>query len=307
MNNIFTTERPLVAVLMSTYNGARYLNEQIDSILGQEGVDVLLFVRDDGSSDGSLDIFNKYPVKLIKGSNLGCEGSFMELLRMSVEADFYAFADQDDVWFPNKLQESVRAIKDSESPCLYCANQIITDGNLHPIRWMIKRNEYVKWQRNMEQNYLSNRHGCTQVWNKQLHTILRSLSNKIDYIPAHDTWVNVVARCVGKVILGLEPLQFYRVHSTNTGGLASSRFERFKKGVKLYWIRDCHRDLYAKTCEDNLMEYQTFLEGWKYIHDVAHYRESLTKRFKVAFSRQIWHGSIGDGAFFAVSVLICKY
>lgn len=100
-----------VQVVMSTYNGEKYLKEQIDSILSQEGVDVRLYIRDDGSSDRTTDILASYQehknVKIEKGNNLGFAKSFLTALDECDEADYYAFSDQDDVWEKDKLSTAI--------------------------------------------------------------------------------------------------------------------------------------------------------------------------------------------------------
>ena len=93
-----------VLVLMSTYNGGNYISAQIESILTQENIDVELLIRDDGSIDETINIINMISAKhtdrirLIIGKNLGYEKSFLNLLFNAKNADFVAFADQDDVW-----------------------------------------------------------------------------------------------------------------------------------------------------------------------------------------------------------------
>lgn len=105
-----------VQVVMSTYNGEKYLKEQIDSILSQEGVDVRLYIRDDGSSDRTTDILASYQehknVKIEKGNNLGFAKSFLTALDECDEADYYAFSDQDDVWEKDKLSTAVQLIQE---------------------------------------------------------------------------------------------------------------------------------------------------------------------------------------------------
>ena len=98
-----------VAILMSTYNGEKYLDEQIGSILAQEGVDVTLYIRDDGSSDRTAEIIKYYckryhNVSFTQGENLGVGNSFMQLVYDAKDVyDYYAFADQDDIWLRDKL------------------------------------------------------------------------------------------------------------------------------------------------------------------------------------------------------------
>ena len=93
-----------VAVLMSTYNGEKYIRDQIDSILSQIKVNVTLFIRDDGSTDSTVKIITQYTekysnIKFWVGENIGVGNSFMQLLySLTDEFDYYAFSDQDDIW-----------------------------------------------------------------------------------------------------------------------------------------------------------------------------------------------------------------
>ncbi len=114
-----------VVVLMSTYNGDRYLENQIESLMGQEGVEVEILARDDGSSDKTLEILEGYKkansndeaekinqsFDYYVGQNLGPAGSFLDIMKHAPEADFYALCDQDDTWLPDKLKIAVEAIK----------------------------------------------------------------------------------------------------------------------------------------------------------------------------------------------------
>ena len=110
---------PRVSVLMSTYNGEKYLHEQINSILGQQGVEIHLLIRDDGSSDGTVEICKEYAKKynqitFYQGENLGVGKSFLDLLKHAPDADYYSFADQDDVWLEDKIIRAVTMIKKAE-------------------------------------------------------------------------------------------------------------------------------------------------------------------------------------------------
>ena len=124
-----------VVVLMSTYNGERFLEEQIESILKQKDVDVVLYVRDDGSSDRTKQILDEYQRKNAQmlvsyEKNEGVGNSFMDLVYMAPEtSDYYAFADQDDIWRDTKLIEAIKLLKQSGKN-LYVSNQdeIIIQG-----------------------------------------------------------------------------------------------------------------------------------------------------------------------------------
>ena len=131
-----------VAVIMSTYNGEKYLGEQIDSILNQKDLEVTLFVRDDGSSDGTKNILEKYArdngkIHINFGVNAGVGNSFMNALYSVPDTfDYYAFADQDDIWLENKLFQAVKALQES-GKMLYASNQENTDkdGNSLGLRY----------------------------------------------------------------------------------------------------------------------------------------------------------------------------
>lgn len=121
--------KPTVSVLMSTYNGAKYIREQIDSILNQKDVNVELLIRDDGSSDNTAEICKEYQkkntnIRFYQGENIGVGKSFMELLKKAPEADYYSFSDQDDVWLEDKLSRAVKMIKIAE-----CSRELSQDRN----------------------------------------------------------------------------------------------------------------------------------------------------------------------------------
>ena len=97
-----------VQVLLSTYNGEKYLQEQIESIIRQEDVEISLLIRDDGSCDKTIEIIENLKRKnsniiYYSGNNLGPARSFMDLINKSGNFDYYAFSDQDDVWKSKKL------------------------------------------------------------------------------------------------------------------------------------------------------------------------------------------------------------
>ncbi|MBR7166470.1 MAG: glycosyltransferase [Bacteroidaceae bacterium] len=105
----------MVQVLMSTYNGMQYIREQLQSIYAQQGVDLSLLVRDDGSTDGTLQLLDEEQqagrLSWYSGKNLGPAFSFWDLLHNAPEAPYYAFCDQDDVWDADKLAVAVAAME----------------------------------------------------------------------------------------------------------------------------------------------------------------------------------------------------
>src|SRR5689334_10687408 len=134
-----------VAILLSTYNGERFLRAQLRSILEQHDRDWTLYWRDDGSIDGTLCIQREFVaecgperVKVVPfGQRVGVAPSYFALIQAAVAegAGLLAFADQDDIWLPEKLGRARRALARVASgiPALYCARQLLTDIRLRPI------------------------------------------------------------------------------------------------------------------------------------------------------------------------------
>lgn len=213
-----------INVLMSTYNGEKYLKEQIDSILGQKGVDVHLTIRDDGSNDDTIDIINDYVktdtrVQFYKGVNLGPANSFMELLYQSGDYEYYAFADQDDIWLEDKLLRAAEQLEGIKYPCLYSSNQITVDSNGRQIEKRYSEAPPTDLANTMICNRLA---GCTMVLNRKLRDILIRDDIRPDpeflRLRMHDVWVAMIANCFGRVIYDPEAYILYRQHENNVVG-----------------------------------------------------------------------------------------
>ena len=128
-----------VCVLLATFNGERYLPDQIESLMEQKGVSIKIFVRDDGSTDNTHKLLKKWSKKGIltwyTGENLKPANSFMSLLKEAPIADYYAFCDQDDIWDKDKLDVAVKEMNkyDESNGILYCCGSRLVDSNLNYI------------------------------------------------------------------------------------------------------------------------------------------------------------------------------
>lgn len=162
-----------ILVLLSTYNGELFLREQLDSLFAQVGVELHIWVRDDGSKDSTQKILfeyrEKFPNKItiVLGENIGWKRSFFELLSFakqnSVVYDYYAFCDQDDIWLPTKLQRAVEKMGELNTNIrLYCSNlYYYKDGCNYGL---IRNKDYCPTVENcLMRNYAT---GCTIVFNK---------------------------------------------------------------------------------------------------------------------------------------------
>lgn len=247
---------PVVVVLMSTYNGEKYLEEQIQSILKQEQVIVRLFVRDDGSTDNTVNILQKYQNKgkleFYSGKNLKTARSFIDLIFNAPKAEYYAFSDQDDVWKSNKLIDAVNTIKGSSSrPTLYTGNYQLVNSNLSPINGSV----HITTTKFTTSLVASNAIGCSEVFNYALLKILRKA--KPGFLIMHDEWVHKVCLAVGgQVFYDKRKTILYRQHMNNVdGGIHTLRSKikrvfchkfgklKFENSKQLISILDIYKDM----------------------------------------------------------------
>lgn len=228
---------------MSTYNGANYIREQLDSILTQNceqfGLAALsVKIRDDGSTDGTQEILQeyseKYPDKIswYQGENIGVIRSFFELLEKAQEGEYYAFSDQDDYWMPEKLTRAIERLEQmgGGKPLLYCCRPKLVDSELHTIESEIKRPPMrPAFENAMIENIVT---GCTTVFNQDLRDIV--IQQFPEFTVMHDWWMYLVATCFGEVYYDETPYICYRQHGGNVVGTKTSRLEELKMRLRRY-------------------------------------------------------------------------
>lgn len=225
-----------VQVLMSTYNGTRYIGEQLQSIYRQKGVKVSLLVRDDGSTDGTLELLDEEQrdgrLQWYTGENLGPAYSFWNLLQSADDSDYYAFCDQDDVWDSDKLAVAVEAMsKDGDKPAVYFCQTRLVDEQLNEIP-SVTISPLLTYGESLIYHFVT---GCTMVINRAMRNEL--LLYKPSFIRMHDIWIYNVAQAIGaSVHFDRVPHMSYRQHSANVVGQVNSaafvwknRWRRLKK------------------------------------------------------------------------------
>lgn len=276
----------MVCVLLSTYNGERYLDEQIKSLTMQEGVLYKILVRDDGSTDSTTDILDKWQKQGVltwyQGKNLGFAKSFMDLVIHAPKADYYAFCDQDDIWFPNKLKNALEKIELLHSEMkLYCSNLYIYRNKVNEGLWW-KNKPCIDLYRSMVQNVAT---GCTMVFNASLRdVVINHLPHSLKY---HDYWVYHTALLFGEVFFDEEAFIYYRQHDSNQVGAKSRLGDRlYSKVQSLKRLKTQHyREQEAKQL---LLSYADMIPA-KYVQPLkimADYRESITYRLTLLFSHK---------------------
>ena len=227
---------PKVAVLISTYNGEAFLAAQLDSLLAQTGVEVEVFVRDDGSSDVTLAILERYArhwpqlARPITGPNLGPAASFMSLLAAAPEGfDGYAFCDQDDVWLPEKLARAMSGLAGADGPALYCSRVMCVDRALRPLGPApIKRDG--RFEHLLFENIAF---GVTVVMNPAAAALVRARPPSSGFI-MHDWWCALAVSGFGAVIYDPQPRVLYRQHGQNQIGQAPGRVGEWARLARLF-------------------------------------------------------------------------
>lgn len=225
-----------ILVLLATYNGEKYLREQLDSVLDQKGVHVEILIRDDGSTDNTKRILRQYQkskrINWYEGEHLNVQKGYFELMEKAdaYDIDYIAFCDQDDVWDADKLMVAVNALDrfPVDKPALYYCGQRLVDQNMNFIA-----NHFLNEKRTLYTRFvLSDFAGCTGVFNKTL--LKEVITFKPTYMLMHDTWILKVCLCLGgNVCVDVNPHMNYRQHGGNTVGLGRS-IPAYLKQVKQY-------------------------------------------------------------------------
>jgi glycosyltransferase involved in cell wall biosynthesis len=224
-----------VAVLMGTYNGDQFLPEQLQSLLNQSYDNWALWVSDDGSQDRTrlqLQEFSRQTgrLKALKnGPRKGFARNFLSLVTdISIDADFYAFCDQDDIWYPNKLERAVQWLSTNPVtiPALYCSRSNLIDiqGN-----WLGESANYKCPPSFTNALVQCIAPGNTMVINRAARDILCMAGRDTD-IPSHDWWAYIIVTGIGGLV-NYDPalLLDYRQHGLNLVGA--------NRGLKAQWVR----------------------------------------------------------------------
>lgn len=289
-----------IAILLSTYNGALYLKDQLNSLLSQNFKDFLIIARDDGSTDSSYEMLQYCTehssldiILLEERTNVGVKKSFDLLLHkaLTLKVSYIIFADQDDIWKQDKVGTTFFKMKELEIkyplfPLLVHSNLSVVDAQLQMIAPFFWKYQNINPDKQRLTDFIvdNNITGCTMMIN-------RTLAEKIKNIPneaiMHDWWIAMVASVFGKIGYINEPLMLYRQHGDNNTGATQYGFQYF---VKKFFAKPSFRkyinqikaflELYSKELNENdrkmLEEFSSFGE--------------LTKcqKLKILYKYQIW-------------------
>ena len=216
-----------IDILMATYNGEKYLKEQLDSILNQTYSNFRLLISDDCSKDRTREILKEYEQKdnrikvFYQETNLGYVKNF-EFLLNQVESDIYALSDQDDVWLPKKIEKTYNKMMETNSDLVFTDLEVVNE-NLETI--YPSYNDFMRFSRKIKENkdsylmeYLYNTiTGCTLMSKKSFLDKILPIPTDSKYV-IHDSWIGLVVSLYGKVEYLDEPTIKYRQHGNNQVG-----------------------------------------------------------------------------------------
>lgn len=234
-----------VAILMATYNGEKYLQQQIDSIINQSYKYWDLFIHDDGSLDNTINILQQYSanyanIHILTYDNEGIHSAMRNFFSLTdcVDAEYYMFADQDDVWHNDKIEKQLNIIKQLERmhgnlPVLVYSDAIIVDMQLH-----VLNKSFISYTGNHPE-YLTNFHesgvtsfipGCTMMFNQYAK---KCIYRPINFSSMHDMWLMLSVFKAKGIVFGItEPLLDYRQHTSNTVGASEARKKSIIQRIK---------------------------------------------------------------------------
>lgn len=227
-----------VAVLVSTYNGEQYISEQLDSIINQTYDNIDIYVRDDGSKDNTRKILEKYAkeekiIYIKSNKNLGYPEAFYELMRKAKKSDYYAFSDQDDIWYKDKIERGVEKLKQSDknTPALFFANYDVCDMNLNHIRTSVGPKKDPGFRYSV---FSSLGLGFTYILNHKAKEL--SLKKRSVKTVTKDVWLGMLASAFGDVYFDSKPCANHRrnpgAYSSQDTKFLSTQKDRFSKFFK---------------------------------------------------------------------------
>lgn len=305
-----------IQILMSTYNGGQYLREQLDSIAEQTIKNIKLTIRDDGSSDDTIKIIQEYQkqyswIFLVQGEHVGVQKSFLDLiLYADPDCDYVALADQDDVWYTDKLEQAVKCMEkmNTDSPILYCSDKQIVDRDLKPLNVSVSRIvRKVTFGNALVQCICT---GCTAVINQKMLGLLKENPPiHPEDIIMHDWWLYLTATCFGEVYYDNRAYIQYRQHGKNTSGVMLNKRNLLKYRLtqlqkprgEIYRQIACFRESYK--C---LLTQEKYEKNVRLLEQLLFSEKSAIAKICVALNHKLFRQKLEDDLVFRLVVLIGK-
>ena len=293
-----------VVILMSSYNGEKYIGQQLDSIFEQDYPNIEVLVRDDGSTDKTTEILKIYEqqhdnLHVIYGNNTGVIESFFSLLsHADSTAAYYAFSDQDDIWLKDKISAAVEAInrEDENLPVLYATEVQPIDEEGHLLKKAVLSN-YVKpcFSNALVENVCV---GCTTVMNHSAYQLLKD--KKPSFTIMHDFWCYLVVSCLGKVLYDSTPHIHYRQHQGNVLGVSTSMLGLMQKRIQNF---KKHRNTLYRQAKEFKKLYTPDGENGILLEEFIQSEKKLGKRLRIVRGKRIFRQNKGDNLIFQILLI----
>ena len=274
------TNNSKIDILMTTYNGEKYLKEQIESILNQTYKNINLIISDDCSTDNTRDILKEYQdlenIKIYyQDKNLGYVANF-EFLLKHVESDIYMLSDQDDVWMPNKIEETFKKLEEDNADLVFTDLEVVNQKleliNKSFNKSMNKEHKIGKTLGTNQFEYLYNNiTGCTIMSKKKWIDEILPIPKGSKYV-IHDSWIGLIISLNGKISYLDKPTIKYRQHSENQVGTERESYKYNDFGQVRNLFINVKKDLF-KTYLENQQKFPEELqklnyEGKKFFDDI---------------------------------------
>ncbi len=251
-----------VAILLASYNGEKYIAQQLQSIMDQTYQNFMCYVRDDGSSDRTVEIVKTFVEKKpdhftlvsTRSNSHGSKYNFYELIqyyKRFCNEEYVMFSDQDDLWRADKVGEEVERIEGSSCPTLVFCGQEIVNEDLTTVQTSIhaKVKDYNKYPNSL--SYRNVAAGCTICINREL--LLRAFADITpDKFVMHDWWLMLVAAYLGKIIYIDKPLMQYRQHGNNVLGADNNNYI----GKAQKYLKNFRRSIHDRKTQAELCQTQ---------------------------------------------------
>lgn len=251
----------MIAIIMATYNGARFLREQIDSVLENTEDSFHLYIFDDNSTDDTPAIITEYaarfPQKIFPklyttSAGDACSSFFRALGDVPATYDWYMLCDQDDVWMKDKIAVTLAAMKEQEEktpglPVLVHTDLRVVDTDLNTIAPSMAVYQNISHQRTLLKNILVQNTvtGCTMMMNRILFSMVGS---KPQRCAMHDWWIALIAAAFGVIVYLDRPTILYRQHGDNSVGAKQA------KGMGFYLHKWRTRKTVKKNYQDTFSQ-----------------------------------------------------
>ena len=276
-----------IAVLMSTYNGHSYLSQQLESLANQTvAEEMTVYIRDDGSTDDTLEIIDQWKpemsVVLYRESNVGPAKSFWQLLmNRDIQADYYAFCDQDDVWDGNKLEAAIKQLN-GDTHLYACNCRIIDEAGTVIDEKGCKEVPEINTRRLFVSGVTQ---GCSMVFDDALRKYI--VEKGLQCIPMHDVVLMLYAVYFGKIYWEQKPHFSYRVHSNN---VVAKRNKRFMQRIKTTWWnwKNSSKNSMAKVAYEMRNNIKNMSDEEKlYLEYVSGYKHSIHHKIAILYDNSI--------------------